>query len=300
MRRISTRDVCRLRGSAGTSPSRRIESISLRVGHGRRAGLPRAVSTKQSSSLRSTPSWTRSGEGAEALIRVWRARSIPNGSSQPALSVEHELDPASGRVRAVQVSYYEQFPLREREVSADPEETARLLSPRILPERLSRRDVQLIRRLRFAGLHGVLRGSRPACGRRRRSDVRRSGRPPPSTRIWSGIWIAWPLKPFSCRAAGDQAGLSGRRNGRCCGETTGTVRVGRIATIGAVRSARHFLAPGAEWAAGPNDPGSAGISGTRRIRVYGRSSADVIPRHPWPDDPWTARATARAKPKRAP
>ena len=94
---------------------------------------------------------SRSGEGVRGLDLESRARSIRNGYSQPAFQSSTNWTggragcaPCNGLTTADPASGARRRP--------DPEESARLLVARILPGRLTDADLQLIRRLRFAGL----------------------------------------------------------------------------------------------------------------------------------------------------
>ena len=89
--------------------------------------------------VRAQPGEARIGM-ASAVERDWLQ---PNG-----IEIVHTFDAAAGIVRAVEVERYDALVVRERAVPPDPHETARLLTDAWLPQS---DDVQLLRRVRFAG-----------------------------------------------------------------------------------------------------------------------------------------------------
>jgi ATP-dependent helicase HrpB len=78
--------------------------------------------------------------------RVDRDWLMANG-----IETVHAFDPTTGVVRAMEVERYDALVLRERPVTADPEEAGRLLAEAWLARRMAADDEQLLRRARFAG-----------------------------------------------------------------------------------------------------------------------------------------------------
>src|SRR5262249_20222731 len=95
-----------------------------------------------------------SGPGSEATIRI--ASAIEPEWLQPrnmrSTQMDHEIDPANGRVRAIERDMYGAIVLAERPVPVDAAVAARLLAEAYLRRGLADADIQLARRLRFAGV----------------------------------------------------------------------------------------------------------------------------------------------------
>jgi ATP-dependent helicase HrpB len=243
-------------------------------------------------------SWSRRGEGSEALIRVASAVD-PEWIEPTSVSVEHELDPASGRVRAVERSYYEQLPLRERDVAADPEEAARRLSHAYLAGERSTDDLQLIRRIRFAGLQRSFEDlvHRAAAGVDLMSKIRpASALDPNAERDLDRLAPETLLVP-----SGRRVKLEYREEGT----VVASVKLQELFGLAESPQLGPFGQPVIFSLLAPN---GRPVQTTRDLRNFWDTTYQSVrkelrgryPRHPWPDDPWTARATARAKPKRAP
>src|SRR5262249_46680623 len=67
--------------------------------------------------------------------------------------IDHEFDAESGRVRAIERDTYGEIVIAERPADIDPAIAAQLLAAEYLRRPRSERDEQLLRRLRFAGVH---------------------------------------------------------------------------------------------------------------------------------------------------
>jgi ATP-dependent helicase HrpB len=110
----------------------------------------------------------RGGGAAEALIRL--ATGIEREWIAPtSVEVRHELDTASGAVRAERVELYDQIVLARQPAPLDPAAAGRL----VVAERLRRgpddEDRRLMRRLAFAGLDRAFDGLVAEAGRLARS-----------------------------------------------------------------------------------------------------------------------------------
>jgi ATP-dependent RNA helicase HrpB len=233
----------------------------------------------------------RRGAGAEAIVRnasrVEREWLVPT-----ARTIDVRVDPASGVVRAFAADRYEALTLAERAVDPDPDTAAAALFEAFLDRDPSAADARLVRRLRFAGLAGDTRALAERAARRARRladidlaaavsapDRRTLDRLAPETiRVPSGrdvrleygdegrVWAAVKLQELF--------GLAD------------TPRVGPRADPVTL----HLLAPNGRP-----------VQVTRDLRSFwDRAYQDVrkelrarYPKHPWPEDPWTAPATAR-------
>ena len=157
-----------------------------RIGQRREAGSPRVRLATGSGAVLSGESGVRDGEfmvavdlraqPGEARIRI-ASRVEREWLTANAIELVHTFDAASGVVRAAKVEKYDALILRERTVSPEPEEAARLLADAWLSRGGEAEDEQLLRRLRFAGhdvdLVGAVRLA--AYGRRALADVKLSG-----------------------------------------------------------------------------------------------------------------------------
>jgi ATP-dependent helicase HrpB len=248
----------------------------------------------------------RRGEGAEATIRIasaieadWLRRgshhSLSHGShGLHGSKTEHVFDAASGRVRVVERTYYGEIPIAERPAPVDPEIASRLLADAYLARDWSDDDTQLLRRLRFAELSvdPAALVAAAAFGRRSIDEIDlRSALP--------GVGV----RDIDRRAPETIAVPSGR-TARLIYQDDGTV-------VAAVKLQELFgLAESPR--VGPRHvpivfellaPNGRPVQTTRDLRSFWDTTYQEVrkelrgryPRHPWPEDPWTARPTARAK-----
>jgi ATP-dependent helicase HrpB len=236
----------------------------------------------------------RRGEIAEATIRI--ASAIDPSWLQPTdVRVEHTIE--SGRIRAVERTYYEAIPIGERPAAPDPDASATMLAEAYLARGLSEADEQLLRRVRFAGVDldvsSLLR--RAAAGHRGLDEIDLGGA------------LDWPVARDLERHAPDTLAVPSGRTARLVYHADGTVSA-------AVKLQELFgLAESPRL--GPRQepvlfellaPNGRAVQTTRDLRSFWNTTYQDVrkelrgryPRHPWPEDPWTAAPTARAKPRR--
>jgi ATP-dependent RNA helicase HrpB len=208
--------------------------------------------------------------------------------------VVHRFDKASGKVRAATVERYDALVLAEHPAPVDPDIAAQLTTAAWLARGPREEDTRLLRRLRFAGLASDLDGMvrAAAYGVRSLDDVR----------------IARALTPDVVRSldrdapeslavpSGRHATLEYHEDGSVSASVklqelfglAETPRVGR-------RREAVVLALLA--------PNGRPVQVTRDLRSFwDRTYPDVrkelrgrYPKHPWPEDPWTAAPSARTK-----
>ena len=235
-----------------------------------------------------------SGPGSEATIRI--ASAIEPEWLQPrnmrSTQMDHEIDPANGRVRAIERDMYGAIVLAERPVPVDAAVAARLLAEAYLRRGLADADIQLARRLRFAGVSvdvdalvaSAAQGRRAideidlraALDHRTRADLARLA--PERIEVPSGRSV--PLR-FD-----EEGGVTAAAKLQ---ELFGLAESPRL---GPRRTAVTFelLAPNGRPVQTTRDLRSFWNTTYREVRKELRGR---YPKHPWPEDPWTARPTSR-------
>jgi ATP-dependent helicase HrpB len=232
----------------------------------------------------------------EVVIRA-ASKAEPEWLTPRRKEVRHHFDPASEAVAAVEEERFFDLVVGERRTAPDPE-----VASRLLVEELERRGpgpeaAALVARARFAGLALDLRGllQQAVAGATRMPRVDLAA-----------------LLPFETARALERlapetlAVPSGRRvplDYRDDGSVAAAVKLQEL--FGLAESPR--LGPRAE----PVlllllSPGGRPVQTTRDLRSFwDRTYAEVrkelrgrYPKHPWPEDPWTAPPTARAKPRK--
>jgi ATP-dependent helicase HrpB len=237
----------------------------------------------------------RAGPGSEATIRIASAIEpewLPRQAAR-ATRIEHVID-ESGRVRAIEREMYGEIVVVERPAQIDPDVARALLAHAYLHRGLTEGDVQFMRRLRFAGLPSDLDDLVAAAAAGRRSVDE----------------IDLP-DALDRRAASELDRLAPERlavpSGRTAllryeedGSITAAVKLQELfglaetPRLGSRRTPVTFelLAPNGRPVQTTRDLRSFWNTTYQQVRKELRSR---YPRHPWPDDPWTAPPTARAK-----
>ena len=229
--------------------------------------------------------------GGEALIRL--ATGIDSEWIRPTASgVSHQFDESAGVVRAMRVEMYESLALSEHPIAPDP-----LVSGPILAAEYARRgpveaDRALLRRLQFAGQKVTFEElvTAAAEGKTRLSDVdldrglsgearRTLARNAPATiDVPSGRVVRLEYRDGGIVAAAVKLQ-----------ELFGLAESPRV---GAARVPVTFelLSPAGRPVQVTNDLRSFWTRGYPEVRKELRAR---YPRHPWPDDPWSAVPTSR-------
>jgi ATP-dependent helicase HrpB len=241
------------------------------------------------------------GENAEATIRM--ASAIDRAWLATTRHIAHEFDAAVGRVRAIEREMYGAIVVAERPAAIDHDAGSRLLAEAYRERGWSEHDTQLLRRLRFAELDvdaGELLAA-AAAGRVSLADVDlREG-------LDTIAGSAGPLSRDLDRLAPETLPVPSGRTARLRYEEDGGV-------VAAVKLQELFgLADSPRL--GPSRrpvtfellaPNGRPVQTTKDLRSFWNTTYQLVrkelrgryPRHPWPEDPWTAPATARAKPRR--
>jgi ATP-dependent helicase HrpB len=235
--------------------------------------------------VRQTPSAT----SVRMASRVEREWLTPTASE-----VVHRFDRESGNVRAAVVDSYDALSLAERPVPADPEIAAGLLAGAWLARGPRDEDTRLLRRLRFAGhdvdLEALVRAA--AYG----------------VRTLDGVSIERALAPDVARAVARDAPESlavpsGRHvplEYRDDGSVSASVKLQELFGLAETpRVGRQREAVVLSLLA----PNGRPVQVTRDLRSFWDRTYPGVrkelrgryPKHPWPEDPWTAPPTARTR-----
>ncbi len=233
----------------------------------------------------------------EPLVRV-ASRIEREWLSGVMTETVHRLDESSGCVRAFAIDRYERLVLAERAVPADPEVAAPLLAEALERRGLGPAAERLARRLRFAGLESELgRVALAAC----------RGRTCLPTLDAPERWLDAATRESLDRLAPLRLALPSGRTGAVDYREDGTVHVAaklqelfglaetpRLAP-GRVGVTFDLLAPNGRPVQTTSDLGSFWRHTYPEVRKELRGR---YPRHPWPEDPWSAPPTSRAKKRR--
>jgi ATP-dependent helicase HrpB len=233
------------------------------------------------------------GDAGEPLVRLASAIE-PEWLTPSAREREHWFDAESGAVRARERVLYDRLVIAERSVAPDAEEAAAVLERELLGGRLDDAAQAVLRRARFAGVEVDLpRIVREACAGQSRLPV---------------LDIAAAL-PFAARRELDRLAPerlrvpSGREVAleyREDGTVAASVKLQEL--FGLAETPR--LGPRAEpvllLLLAPN---GRPVQTTRDLRSFWERTYPEVrkelrgryPRHPWPEDPWTAAPTARTQ-----
>ena len=228
-----------------------------------------------------------------AKIRI--ASRVEREWLEPTSSeVVHRFDEDSGRVRAARLDRYDALVLGEHPVAADPEIAAQLLADAWLARAPREADAALLRRLRFAGhdvdLGGLVRTA--AYGARTLDEVRLERALAPDL-----------VRALERDAPESLAVPSGRRHPleyHEDGSVSTSVKLQELFGLAETpRVGRQREAVVLSLLA----PNGRPVQVTRDLRSFwDRTYPEVrkelrgrYPRHPWPDNPWTAPPTARTK-----
>jgi ATP-dependent RNA helicase HrpB len=232
----------------------------------------------------------RRGHGSEARIRV--ATAVKQEWLMPtATIVEHELD-ESGRVRAWERDYYGAIVMAERVVRPDPHRASAAVAAAWLERLPKPDDDRLRRRLQFAGVDvdwpALVEQAAYGCRSVDEVDVARH--------------LPHHIADGLARLAPDALAVPSGRTHRLDYEADGTVSLSvklqelfglaETPTVGPRREAVliKLLAPNGRPVQTTRDLRSFWTNTYPEVRKELRGR---YPKHPWPEDPWTARPTAR-------
>jgi ATP-dependent helicase HrpB len=233
---------------------------------------------------------------AEALVRT--ASRIEKGWLEPTRrDVVHRLDETSRAVRAVEREWYGALLLSERPAALDPEAASALVIEHVLARGLGPSTDALRRRIAFAGLDvDIQELMRRACaGAVRVPDLDANGLLPADVRH--------SLDRLAPERLAVPSGRTVPLEYNEDGSVTAAVKLQEL--FGLAESPR--LGPRREAVTlSLLGPSGRPVQTTRDLRGFWERTYPEVrkelrgryPRHPWPEDPWTATPTHRAKRRR--
>ena len=240
----------------------------------------------------------RRGETGEATIRLASAidlewiRGEAGGLRRAA--IDHQLDSVHGRVRAIEREYYGEIVLAERPADVDSNIAARLLAEAYLAREWSDRDAQMLRRLRFAALpvdpEALVRAAAAGRNALDEIDLRASLERP----------IARDLERLAPETLTVPSGRVAKLRYQEDGSVLASVKLQELFGLSESPRLGPRRQPVVFELLAPN---GRPVQTTRDLRSFWDTTYPEVrkelrgryPKHPWPDDPWTATPTARAK-----
>jgi ATP-dependent helicase HrpB len=229
----------------------------------------------------------------DARIRV-ASRVEREWLTPTATGVVHRFDAVSKSVKASVVEHYDALVLAERSVKPDPAARARLLADAWMARGPRDADQQLQRRLRFAGRDVDLADTIAAAAEDARSldDITLAGALPPA------------LVRALDRDAPESIAVPSGRTVRLTYEEDGRVTASvKLQELFGLADTPRVGSRGEPVLLSLLAPNGRPVQLTRDLRSFwDRTYPEVrkelrgrYPKHPWPDDPWKATPTAKAK-----
>lgn len=266
------------------------DRVLLASGHGARLARESGVRDAEFLVALDVRGGQRQGH-SEALVTL--ASAVDAGWIVPtAVHVEHRVDPASGAVRASRVSRVDAIVLAEHHLPPDPVESARLLAAAWQARGPDAASAALLTRLRFAGLDVDLEALvLAAAANARRLDEIDLGRVLPfdlrqSLDRRAPTALAVPSGRTTALTYHEDGSVSASVKLQELFGLAETPRVGAAGTPVVL----HLLAPNGRPVQTTSDLRSFWERTYPEVRKELRGR---YPKHPWPEDPWTATPTHR-------
>jgi len=206
----------------------------------------------------------------------------------------HRFDAASGRVKAVSVERYDALVLAERPIAPDPEVAARMLAEAWLTRGPRAADEQLLRRLRFAGgdadVDEMVRTA--AYGVRSLDEVALTSAMTPTA--------LRDLDRDAPETLAIPSGRTARLEYNDDGTVSAAVKLQELFGLGETPRIGRRKEPVVLALLAPN---GRPVQITRDLRSFWNNTYPEVrkelraryPKHPWPEDPWSATPTHRTR-----
>ena len=238
---------------------------------------------------------TRPGD-PNALVRV-ASRVEPEWIVPTEIAVEHAFDARTGRVRAWRRERFDRLLLAEHAQAPEPAAAVEALAEAWLAGEPDEANAGWLRRVRFAGLSidlpALVRAA--ASGATSLADLDLAAHAP------------FALTRDLERLAPAHLDLPSGRRTALVYEADGTVSASaKLQELFGLAETPRVGGAGTPIVLSLLAPNGRPVQTTRDLRSFwDRTYPEVrkelrgrYPRHPWPEDPWTATPTARAKPRR--
>ncbi|MCC7033040.1 MAG: ATP-dependent helicase HrpB [Acidobacteria bacterium] len=233
----------------------------------------------------------RAGAHTEALVRM-AAVVEPEWIEPTARTIEHRLDDAKGTVAAFEIERSDRLVVRERPVPPDPAVRARILAQAWLSRAPDECTTQLLARARFAEIALDL----PALAMAAAVDARSVG----DIRVEDTL--AWSTRQALGQGAPERLDVPSGRSAplvyREDGRVVAAVKLQELFGLADTPRVGRRREPVTLELLAPN---GRPIQTTRDLRSFWERTYPEVrkelrgryPKHPWPDDPWTATPTHR-------
>ncbi|HET8945555.1 MAG TPA: ATP-dependent helicase HrpB [Candidatus Polarisedimenticolia bacterium] len=229
---------------------------------------------------------------SEALIRM-ASRVEPEWLAPTRKDVVHLLDAGSGKVRAFERAWSDDLLLRETPVAPDPEAAGGILAAALLKQEPDEETTLLLCRLRFAGIEADREALlRPAL----------AGRLALPARLDLAAHLPAAARRDLERLAPETIPLPSGRNARLDyredGAVVAAVKLQELFGLAETPRLGPRRAPVVFELLAPN---GRPVQTTRDLRSFWEKTYPEVrkelrgryPKHPWPEDPWTATPTHR-------
>jgi len=232
------------------------------------------------------------GPGSEALIRM-ASRIERDWIAPTRRDIAHRFDPDTGAVRAAERAFYLDLVLWESPVAPDPEAAGPLVAAALAERGLGDAATTFLRRLRFAGLNAdpALLVRQACAGRTRLPAHLDLGAHLPHALLHDLARLAPETIPLP-------SGRSAHLDYRDDGSVAAAVKLQELFGLAETPRLGPRREPVVFELLAPN---GRPVQTTRDLRSFWENTYPEVrrelrgryPKHPWPEDPWSATPTHR-------